>query len=166
MIRQFVIGLSLVLFSLTAIADSSADLNDDELLYVSATVYGEGYLEGEAGMLAILEVIENRAGASRSLKSVCLQPFQFSAWNDAEPTAKTLRLLAKGESSGNSLVDAAFLDVVRLVESALANQDRKRVLSPHTRHYWAPNSMNADPYWYNGEPTQRIGGHIFAEGVK
>lgn len=49
---------------------------------------GEGY----SGMLAVAEVIRNRAAAlGLSPSEVCLAPYQFSAWNDVSRAHEFLR---------------------------------------------------------------------------
>ena len=49
----------------------------------AATLLLEAVGEGYRGMIAVGEVIRNRAIASgRSFGDVCLMPYQFSAWND------------------------------------------------------------------------------------
>lgn len=147
-------------------AQSINSISDEDVLYTAATLYGEGYLEGPEGMLAILEVIENRADYSHlSLKQVVLAPWQFSAWNDDSPSRETLEKLASGQSSQNELIDAAFDDVVALTRDALEAPDRDRRFDRSVRHYWAHEVMEESPYWYGGQPVQVVGGHTFAMGV-
>jgi hypothetical protein len=55
------------------------------------TIWREARGEGEAGMRAVYQVIVNRAMANRNgwpyleREQVCLQPYQFSCWNTADP---------------------------------------------------------------------------------
>jgi len=165
--KQIIFTLAAAFSWSLAAAASPQTVTDEDIYYVAATLYGEGYREGPAGMLAILETIENRSVMKgKSLKDVCLQQRQYSAWNKDAPASKMLRLLAEGQSSTNPTIDAAFKDVVAITRDALEHPDRERQLDRSALHYWAPNQMSEAPYWYDGQPTVRIGNHVFVYGVE
>lgn len=168
MIRHFLIAMSMAAAVFTGeVRAQSTETIDPEILVVAATVYGEAYREGDLGMQAVLETIQNRAEfTNRSLTAVVLQRRQYSCWNDDSPSRALLRLLASGQSSGNPRIDQAFAHVVALVRAQLTDARGERILNRNVRHYWAPASVpNGTPYWYRGEPRVQIGGHVFAEGV-
>jgi N-acetylmuramoyl-L-alanine amidase len=57
---------------------------------VPLTAWREARSEGQAGMTAVLFVIENRSMAKRKMwptdpEQICLQRKQFSCWNDNDP---------------------------------------------------------------------------------
>lgn len=62
--------------------------NFNELEWLARTIWGEARGEGEKGMRAVGCVIRNRVrgeGFPDTYKDVCLQPKQFSAWNEGNP---------------------------------------------------------------------------------
>lgn len=67
---------------------------DEFDIILAKTIYGEARGEYEAlegglsSLIAIGNVVINRLngrGFGRSVKEVCLKPFQFSCWNDGDP---------------------------------------------------------------------------------
>lgn len=60
------------------------------------TLWGEARGEPDEGVKAVAHVILNRVGDGRwgpNAATVCLAPWQFSSWNEADPNrAKILRL--------------------------------------------------------------------------
>lgn len=78
---RLLIALGLLLGAGTAWARGN-DCMDEDLIAIQTIVLEAG---GESfdGMVAVGEVIRNRAKrGSRSVLSVCLLPYQFSCWND------------------------------------------------------------------------------------
>lgn len=73
------------LFSLTAgviLAITQSSFPDDNKV-VALTLYHEARGEGIIGMRAVGKVIQNRARECRTTPArICLQPRQFSYWND------------------------------------------------------------------------------------
>lgn len=97
------IGLILVAGGLFLIyrGGKMALIDDNEQIDVMArTVWGEARGEGQSGMIAVLNVIMNRAkkGGWYGLtpKDVCLKKYQFSCWLDSDPNKE--KLLAVDES--------------------------------------------------------------------
>lgn len=68
--------------------------NSQPLEVVARTCWGEARNQGFLGMLAVGFVILNRATHPRwwgdSLVSVCLDPWQFSSWNENDPNRERL----------------------------------------------------------------------------
>ena len=66
------------------------DLNTvtyDDIL--ARTIVGEARGEGHTGMVAVANVVMNRVAKpswwGRTVKDVCLKPYQFSCWNVGDP---------------------------------------------------------------------------------
>lgn len=121
---------------------------------VAATIWGEARGEGEKGMLAVLNVIMNRAkGDISKAKEIVLKPKQFSFWNSKSNPQKFSIDLAR--SSGK---DNQFQKAVELVDKAM-----KGTL-PDITHgalfYFNPKLAN--PSWANKMiKTISIGNHDF-----
>src|SRR5665213_1243171 len=56
---------------------------------LALTIYGEGRGESIEGQIAIACVIRNRA-VNKTIKEICLAPFQFSCWNKNDPNYPVL----------------------------------------------------------------------------
>ena len=131
---------------------------------MARTIYGEARSEGRAGMEAVASVIMNRVRSRRfpsSAKAVCLQPYQFSAWNSNDPQRPIM--LALDPANPNAL----FAECLEVAGNALAGR-----LADSTNgadHYWA--EYIATPYWAKPDVspklqhTAKIGRHIFVKGV-
>jgi spore germination cell wall hydrolase CwlJ-like protein len=76
--------------------------DDHDIDIMAKTIWGEARGEELAGQIAVAWVIRNRAerywagrlvGMPGAVAKVCLQPWQFSCWNENDPNyAKLLRL--------------------------------------------------------------------------
>lgn len=67
-----------------------------DLNVLAQTIWGEARQEGTKGMLAVGNVIKNRAEANKSMfgqgiKGVALKPKQFSCWNEGDPNREKLK---------------------------------------------------------------------------
>lgn len=67
-----------------------------DLNVLAQTIWGEARQEGTKGMLAVGNVIKNRAEANKSMfgqgiKGVALKPKQFSCWNKGDPNREKLK---------------------------------------------------------------------------
>lgn len=112
---------------------------------VTATIILEAGGEfSEGAMEAVHEVIVNRSAKRKmSKRDVCLQPYQFSCWNDMQID----RQIAKAKS--HSRWSEAFLITLRPVTSYTGGAD----------HYHADY---CNPYWNKHmKITAKIGRHIF-----
>jgi len=134
---------------------------------LARTLYGEARGEGEVGMRAVGHVVLNRVAARRwwgsDVKSVCLQPWQFSCWNVNDPNLRHLRHAGDAEASFRLAFDIAS----RLLASEQADA-AGRARADDTQgatHYYA-NSLRAPPVWARGRaPCARIGKHLFFKGI-
>ncbi len=117
------------------------------------TTYMEASGEGPAGMLAVAYVLVNRfaKGHAATLAAVCLQPFQFSCWNTADPNRTRIAELND--------TDPTLSEAEHAVESAVNGTE------PDPTHgavnYYA-TSMRTPPTWASRMTfTVEIGKHRF-----
>ena len=76
----------------------SADIQQEhpDLNVLAQTMWGEARQEGTKGMLAVGNVIKNRAEANKKMfgqgiRGVALKPKQFSCWNQGDPNREKLK---------------------------------------------------------------------------
>lgn len=120
---------------------------------LARTLWGEARGEGQIGMEAVANVVMNRV-AHRSrwpkeVDAVCLQAWQFSAWNNNDPNRKKMLALTKK--------DKIFLSALAIAQTAVEGTLADR--TGGADHY---HERSIKPYWARGsKPTARIGRHIF-----
>jgi hypothetical protein len=118
------------------------------------TVWGEARGESGLGKVAVAWVIINRAIKPQwpnTIGDVCLQPWQFSCWNDNDPNRDKLHSL--DVESSDPIISACR----RCVDDVLQG----KVVDPTygADHYYA--TWIPAPNWAKGEPTTAIGQHKF-----
>ena len=72
------------------------ELQNPDLNVLAQTIWGEARQEGTKGMLAVGNVIKNRAEANKKMfgqgiRGVALKPKQFSCWNAGDPNREKLK---------------------------------------------------------------------------
>jgi N-acetylmuramoyl-L-alanine amidase len=132
-------------------------LTPDDRDVLIRTIWGEARGEPEAGQIAVIHVIRNRAikrGTSAAVE--CKRPAQFSCWWDAQrPRLDSLR----------ERDPAKYKLIGETVDRAWAMADTVK----GARHYYAPAGMvppGRVPVWARGKtPAVTIGGHLFFNEV-
>lgn len=127
----------------------------DDVEILARTVYGEARGEFYPGKLAVAKVILNRVEDKRwpdDIKSVCLQPYQFSCWLKSDPN--------------HSKLMNATLDNPTMRECLMAAVTA--ICAPHdpskgANHYLTTElAQRKPPAWYDRDKiTAVIGGHTF-----
>jgi N-acetylmuramoyl-L-alanine amidase len=74
----------------------TAEITNPDLDTLAQTIWGEARQEGTKGMIAVGNVIKNRAAANKKMfgqgiKGVALKPKQFSCWNEGDPNREKLK---------------------------------------------------------------------------
>ena len=74
----------------------TAEIVNPDLNVLAQTIWGEARQEGTKGMIAVGNVIKNRAEANKKMfgqgiKGVALKPKQFSCWNEGDPNREKLK---------------------------------------------------------------------------
>ena len=129
---------------------------------LARTIYGEarGCLRqrdgGLAALIAVANVVMNRVVQQtwygKSIREVCLKPYQFSCWNENDANRPVILNVAKGR-------DKVFDVCYEVAENVIAG--RWPDLTQGSDHYyavWIPKS----PVWSIGHvPVAKIGVHVF-----
>lgn len=134
-----------------------------ELETLAKTIYGEARGEKQDGMDAVANVIINRVKIAlehggkywwgKDIKSVCLNPYQFSCWNDNDPNACVLHRNLSGEA-------------VYQVCERIASRAIKGVLADNTNGATHYHTKAIHPKWATAAvPCAEIGNHLFYKGV-
>ncbi len=128
-INGLLIVFVLILFAMGA---CGAELTQREV--VAMTILGEARGEGKAGMYAVATVINQRAiNRNKTPKQVCLQPWQFSCWNESDVNRAKL---------GELYLTHPMRDyAIRLAANIT---ELKRSYTKNADHYC---HINENPYW-------------------
>lgn len=134
-------------------------MNDVEIM--ARTIYGEARGEysrvdgGMAALIAVGNVIMNRAQQQtwfgRTVRDVCLKPYQFSCWNETDPNREKLVSVTD---------DSPIFSQCLVVARAIAAQQYPD-LTKGADHYYS-NDLVFPPKWSMGaDERARIGKHRF-----
>lgn len=133
----------------------------EEELYMSLTAYGEARGEPADGIIAVCHVILTRGKKrKKSIREVCLEPKQFSCWNESD---KNFKLLDKYRRRTDlALLDSSFKRCFWLARGVLEGY-----LPDPTNgadHYITRSLYLSDeaPFWVHKlEYVTCIGKHVF-----
>lgn len=143
---------------MTADTDQFTDLQ-----ILAMTLIGEAESLGEQGMEEVACVILNRSKANLAwmggdnIRQICLQPFQFSCWNNSSDNADRQRILDIAIKTPSY---AAYVLALRIAGDALASRlidSTNSAVSYFDRRYcypqWAKGKLlcyvNSDIWFYN-----------------
>lgn len=143
-------------------ADLSPPSKSDERNKIIATVIGEALGEGEEGMKAVLNVMQNRAiEKGESLYEVVSKPAQFSAFNINNRLYSKVRDYLRGKDINLTSTEKKAVEAVK----NFLNEGVED-LTFGASHYIRPEHAT-DLSWYGeGELTVKIGNHEFYKGVR
>lgn len=127
------------------------EVTDQDIII--ATLIGEASVDGSEGMTAVYSIIKNRANHKGiSMKDVCLEPKQFSMWNDKSNSAAIKAFIEKSKNAPGGL----WAQAERIV---ISNPGDTTFGSTHyytgSTPYWA---TNRNPCWIY---RTKIGSHVF-----
>lgn len=129
----------------------------DDRNIIARTIYGEARGEGEDGMQAVANVIQNRLASGirwwgHTLRTICLARWQFSCWNATDPNRP--KLLAVPQD------DPQFRAALQLADQVLAGTLPD--ITNGATSYFAPAMGRKPPAWTNGvDPCRIIGKQWF-----
>lgn len=135
---------------------------------VALTLFGEVRGEGLEGQIAVASVLRNRlldGRWGRSYAAVCLAPWQFSCWNDADPNRPRLDALAAqlADPHAPAPADPALQRCLWLADGLVAGVLPSTV--KRATHYYAV-AIRETPRWAKaGALVGRVGNHLFFERV-
>lgn len=122
-----------------------------EMTIVAMTLFAECAGEPLEGKMAVMSAIANRASQKKSLRDVCLSPYQFSCWNGHRGKHSMLKKYYAGKFTGS-----AWEDCKRVVEMWA---DGTLPKTKYTHYY---NPKLCKPTWAGKmKNTKRIGRHLF-----
>lgn len=128
-------------------------LGEEAARIISYTIYAEARGESFKGKKAVAAVIATRAEIlKKSMAEVCMQPRQFSCWNEIsavpENYHKGLKLQPADIKSRSDCYGLAWLMIAGVVKW------------DHLTHFYNPSK--ASPTWKrNLEGVKMIGNHVF-----
>lgn len=131
-----------------------------DLEVFAATLIGEAESLGEQGMEEVACVILNRSKANLpwmggcNVRQICLQPFQFSCWNNSPDNADRKRILSIATSA---TVYAPFVLATRIAGDALAG--RLADCTNNAVSYFDPRYCY--PRWAKGQAVCYMNGDVW-----
>jgi spore germination cell wall hydrolase CwlJ-like protein len=141
------------------------DLNDEDTM--ALTLWGEARGEGLDGMAECGQVIMNRARRQGyTIKTVCLQPKQFSCWNKGDANRAQLDGLIEAYGTDGAMTSS--LKRAQWIAKGLMRGYLGGVFGTRATHY---HSRRMDPYpsWTKDPNKMRklglVAGHVFYEEV-
>jgi len=134
---------------------------EQDLDTFSRTLYGEGRGEytkpdgGLAALIAIANVVMNRVKQKswfgKTIRDVCLKPWQFSCWNKDDPNYPIILAVTKADP---------LFEICHQVATAVSD-DRWPDLTKGSDHYFS-SILQVHPKWaQNRLPNFRLGRHQF-----
>jgi spore germination cell wall hydrolase CwlJ-like protein len=130
---------------------------------LALTIWGEARNYGRDGMIAVGNVIKNRASADlpelfgKGIRGVALKPKQFSFWNTNDPGQKVRKNI--DHLTGQ---DKRTWDEARVIAKKLLAGD----LPDTTNGALYYHADYVDPYWAkNSHPVAKTAGHIFYRNI-
>lgn len=126
---------------------------------LARTIWGEARGEGERGMLAVANVVLNRAAQpswwGTSIISVCLKRWQFSCWNTNDPNLEKLKNVSE--------TDPQFKQAMTITQQVIAGTTED--ITNGATHYFY-SKMPKPPRWAQGKkPCAVIGNHLFFKNI-
>ncbi len=136
-------------------------MTDDALDHIDVlarTIWGEARGEGEPGMVAVACTIRNRVSDSRwpgNYPDVCLQPKQFSVWNEGDPNrARVVKVTTNDPMFAKALSIAAEVMFYRMADDPT-----------YGANHYVTNELfrgRRRPSWAKPEEiSAHIGHHVF-----
>lgn len=123
------------------------------------TLFAEARGEPPEGQRAVAHVLVNRVVSGKwgpNLASVCLAPYQFSAWNTKDPNRLAMAKLSDD--------DPLLLKLAAMIQAAATGEPDP---TQNCTHYYNPDLVPIPPDW-TAPPSQlmgKIGSHLFYRNV-
>jgi len=143
-------------------------IDNESINYLAATLVGEARGEPIEGQIAVANVIRNRVRVSGGgYKAVCLEPKQFSCWNNDDSNSKLVRNFLSRLESGDDIHEPIFRQCLAIARSIVAedfldNTQGCRNYVTLSRYQLAKaRAANTDLWMLRLKPVVTIGQHIF-----
>lgn len=135
-------------------------MNEEDIIILAKTVYGEARGEGEDGRLAVAHVVLNRFKSRRwygrgTIAETARLPWQFSCWNANDPNLAKIQNIDMDDPDYQHCMYAALGAALGYLPDNTSG----------ATHYYAYDVV-ARPKWALPDLSiGRIGGHEFFKGV-
>ena len=132
-------------------------MNEEDILTLAQTLWGEARGEDDEGMRAVCCTIINRYNsgkwfAGKTIAETCKKPYQFSCWNKNDPNRPHLLRLTFIQLKRE-------LEIIRQVASGVYND-----VTCGATHYYNPKVCK--PKWAEGKiPCYVHGNHLFFKDI-
>jgi spore germination cell wall hydrolase CwlJ-like protein len=146
------------------------DLNQKDVDLVAAILIAEAGGEGREGMIAVMNVINNRATNNKSYRDVVLAPYQFSCVNDYTTKRKPPAYQSLDRFIDSQKNYVHFIMATSIVRGVMLGEIPDNTFG--ATHYYNPRKVT--PYWthpeYGGQNpkadrTVTISNHWFFKNV-
>ena len=128
---------------------------------LALTIFGEARGETLFGKIGVAHVVNNRCKDKRwpdTIQGVCIQPKQFSCWNESDPNFQLL--LRKSKQGINYDPDLAWRECVWVAGGVIFGYLRDNTSGAN--HY---HTKDVKPFWENQmTKVGEIDHHIFYRG--
>lgn len=142
-----------------SLPDSSSEskLSKNDLI-VAATIWGEARGEGERGMIAVANVIKNRAKSGGiTPKEVVLKPKQFSVWNNTDVDS-VLKSIESSYKKNPTSKDSKMWDLSKNITTEYVKNDGNDI-TKGSEYY---HTLSVNPSWASKlDYVATIGNHKF-----
>lgn len=138
----------------------------EDIATLAKTMYGEARGEwvyvGPSALIAVGNVVMNRwqqrKRFGRTIEDICLQPYQFSCWNDPSPSREML-LRIEETPPDDALSKHVYEACWQAAEGVLLKSWPD--LTKGSDHYYA-DTLPTPPLWARDRPPElHLGHHIF-----
>jgi N-acetylmuramoyl-L-alanine amidase len=144
-------------------------MDTNDLFYLYCTLVGEARGESVEGIVAVANVIKNRAySAQKTYKEICLAPLQFSCWNPDDPNYAMISTLLSDVVSGNNPVDITLRQCLAVAKAVYEGDFKDNVKGAKNyvtlKRYsiaQARQDVKLDSWINKMKPIVTYGNHIF-----
>lgn len=137
---------------------------------VAATLWAEARSEPVQGIVAVANVIRNRAKKpgwwGEGYSGVCLAPKQFSCWTPEGGQRNYDRLLTVMQqfAAGTPITDPGLRECIGIAHLAMGDYLRDNTKGSY--HYHTA-TLSPRPKWAKGHtPVVQVGSHVFYSDIK
>lgn len=127
---------------------------------LARTIYGEARGESLQGQVEVAWCIRNRVEQpcwwGDSYETVCLKPWQFSAWNANDPNRVRLERLTYDNTPAQRALFVAL---------GVTLGDLPSRLDGRPTHYYAPGVIGKPAWARDARCVGQVGGHLFFDNV-
>ena len=127
-------------------------MNEEDILTLARTVWGEARGENEAGKKAVVCTVLNRFKSGRwyagkTIAETCKKPWQYSCWNKGDPNLAKMQTLGYVELK-------PYIELIKMVEE-------EGDITHGATHYYNPKACPKPKWAIGSQPCYVCGSHLF-----